>query len=44
MADAYAVALAVEWDATLLVGADEDFADLPVEVKIERIRDAPTEG
>lgn len=44
LADAYAVALAVEQEATLLVGADEDFDALPVEVEIERIRDAPTEG
>ncbi|MFC6942849.1 type II toxin-antitoxin system VapC family toxin [Salinirubellus sp. GCM10025818] len=39
LADAYAVALAVDHDATLLVGADEDFDGLPVDVEIERIRD-----
>lgn len=39
LADAFAVALAVEHDATLLVGGDADFDALPVEVEIERIRD-----
>lgn len=39
LADAYAVALAVERDATLLVGADEDFDGLPVDIEIQRIRD-----
>lgn len=39
LADAFAVALALDHDATLLVGADEDFDDLPVDVEIQRIRD-----
>lgn len=39
LADAHAVALAVDRDVKLLVGADEDFADLPVDVTIERIRE-----
>lgn len=39
LADAFAVALAVEHDATLIVGGDADFHTLPVEVEIERIRD-----
>lgn len=39
LADAFAVALAVEHDATLIVGGDEDFGDLPVDVAIERIRE-----
>lgn len=38
LGDAFAVALAAETDATLLVGADDDFADLDVPVDIERIR------
>ena len=37
LADSYAVALAAERDETLVVGADEDFDDLPVDVAIERI-------
>ena len=39
LADAAAVALAVTEDATLVVGGDDDFASLPVEVSIERFRD-----
>ncbi len=38
LADAAAVALASAEDATLLVGADDDFESLPVEVDIERFR------
>jgi predicted nucleic acid-binding protein len=38
LADAYAVALAVERDATLVVGADDDFADLPLDVPVEQFR------
>lgn len=37
LADAYGVALAHERDETLIVGADEHFDDLPVEVAIERV-------
>jgi len=40
-ADAHAVALAHEQDATLFAGADDDFADLPVDVDRRRFR---TEG
>lgn len=39
LADAYAVALAHERDATLVVGADDDFDELSVEVDIRRFRD-----
>lgn len=39
LADAYAVALAHERDATLVVGADDDFDALPVAVDIRRFRD-----
>jgi len=39
LADAYAVALAHERDATLVVGADDDFDALPVDVEVERFRD-----
>lgn len=39
IADACAVALAHEREATLLVGGDDDFDDLPVEVTVERFRD-----
>lgn len=38
LADASAVALADERDATLLAGADDDFDDLPLDVPVERIR------
>jgi predicted nucleic acid-binding protein len=38
LADAHAVALARERDATLVVGGDDDFDGLPVEVDIERFR------
>ena len=39
LADAYAVALANERDATLVVGADDDFDELPIEVDLRRFRD-----
>jgi len=39
LADAYAVALAHGRDATLLVGGDDDFDSLPLDVDIERFRD-----
>ncbi|MDG5818662.1 PIN domain-containing protein [Natronococcus sp. A-GB7] len=39
LADAHAVALAAETDATLVVGADDDFGDLPIEVDIIRFRE-----
>jgi len=38
LADAYAVALAAGRDATLVVGANDDFDSLPVTVDIERFR------
>jgi predicted nucleic acid-binding protein len=41
LGDAFAVAQALEDDATLVVGADDDFADLPVDVAIERFRTEP---
>lgn len=37
LADAYGAALAHERSATLIVGGDEDFDDLPVEVELDRI-------
>ena len=43
LADAYAVALAAEKDATLLVGTDEDFDALPIDITIERIREEGVE-
>ena len=39
LADAYAVALAYERDATLVAGADDDFDELPIEVDLYRFRD-----
>lgn len=39
LADAYAVALADERDATLIAGADDDFAALPVEIDLVRFRE-----
>lgn len=36
--DSYAVALAAEREETLVVGADDGFDDLPVDVVVERIR------
>jgi predicted nucleic acid-binding protein len=39
LADAYAVALADERDGTLVVGADDDFDTLPVEIDVRRFRD-----
>lgn len=39
LADAYAVALALQRTATLVVGGDDDFDSLPVDVDVERFRD-----
>lgn len=39
IADAHAVALASERDATLIAGADDDFDDLPITVALHRFRD-----
>nr|WP_239647729.1 PIN domain-containing protein [Natrinema altunense] len=39
LADAAAVALAYERDATLLAGGDDDFDELPLEVSYKRFRD-----
>lgn len=41
LGDAFAVALADQDEATLVVGADGDFADLSLGVTVERIRDDP---
>jgi len=38
LADAYAVALAHECDATLVAGADDDFDELPIEIDLHRFR------
>lgn len=38
LADAHAVALASETDATLVAGADDDFDSLPLEVDMVRFR------
>ena len=40
LADAYAVALAHEEDATLVVGADDDFEELAVDVELLQFRDS----
>jgi predicted nucleic acid-binding protein len=39
LGDAFAVALADATDATLVVGADDDFDELPISIRIERIRE-----
>lgn len=39
LADAHAVALACDRDATLVAGGDDDFDDLPVDVDVRRFRD-----
>lgn len=39
LADAHAVALATERDATLVAGADDDFEGLPVDVDLLRFRE-----
>ena len=39
LGDAHAIALAVDRDATLFVGADDDFDNLPVEAAVERFRE-----
>lgn len=39
--DAYAAALAAAEDATLVVGADPEFDDLPVDIDVHRIREEP---
>ena len=41
LADANAVALAAERDATLLVGADDDFDDLPLDIDLSQFRTDP---
>lgn len=38
LADAYGVALAHEKDATLVVGGDDDFDDLPVDINLTHFR------
>jgi predicted nucleic acid-binding protein len=40
LADAYAVALAYDRDATLVAGADDDFDELPVDIELRRFRDS----
>ncbi len=40
LADAYAVALAYEYDATLVAGADDDFGDLSLDIDLCRFREA----
>lgn len=39
LANAYTVALALQRTATLVVGGDDDFDSLPVDVDVERFRD-----
>lgn len=41
LSDANAVALAAERDATLVVGADDDFDDLPLDVDLSQLRTDP---
>lgn len=38
LADAHAVALASEADATLVAGADDDFDELPIDIDMTRFR------
>lgn len=38
LADAYAVALTHDRDATLVAGGDDDFDELPIDVAVERFR------
>ena len=40
LGDSYAAALASDEDAALVVGADPEFADLPVDIEVTRIREA----
>jgi predicted nucleic acid-binding protein len=40
LGDSYAAALASDEDATLVVGADPEFAALPVDIEVTRIREA----
>ena len=42
LGDSYAVALAHERDETLVVGTDDDFDDLPVDVAVARVSDSGT--
>jgi predicted nucleic acid-binding protein len=39
LADAYAVALAYEREATLVAGADDDFDDLSLDIELRRFRE-----
>lgn len=41
LGDSYAAALAIEEDATLVVGADPEFGDLSVEADLLHIREEP---
>jgi predicted nucleic acid-binding protein len=41
LADSYAAALALEGEATLLVGADPEFGDLSEDIALHRIREDP---
>ena len=41
LGDSYAAALAIEEDATLVVGADPEFDNLPADVEVQHIRDEP---
>lgn len=41
LGDAYAAALAIEEEATLVVGADPEFGDLSEPIDVQQIRDEP---
>jgi len=41
LGDSYAAALALEEDATLVVGADPEFGDLSVDIDLHQIREEP---
>lgn len=43
LGDSYAAALAVDRGATLVVGADPEFGDLPMAIDLHRIRAEPAE-
>lgn len=41
LGDSYAAALAIEEEATLVVGADPEFGDLSEDIDLQRIREEP---
>jgi predicted nucleic acid-binding protein len=41
LGDSYAAALAIEEDATLVIGADPEFGDVSDDVELHQIREEP---